>query len=273
MFTSIHSGTNSFVLLFAALCCSNIVPGILTNKQVNSMLRSAFSILVSLAALTQVNAQTMVLSTSSDDYEVTPVFSDVGFFTIDVEIATALAPGVYVDPPIINVTYQVTGDLVDGTPSGFPAFDLQRNITGAEFYAQGSSLSFEIAQFAVLSDGIQAAELAGSGVVLTFNAREVDNGRFHPALFELSANGTGRIQNSDNVHTLDPLLQINFGDEYITDLGFDPGNTTLIIDPSPTPPKKRGGGSSSLLSCAILVLLGIYARTRNRRLSPARLRS
>jgi hypothetical protein len=208
----------------------------------------------------------MMLSTSSDDYQLTTVFSDVRIFSINIEIDAALAPGVYVDPPIINVVYRVMGELVPGTPSGFPAFDLQRTITGADFYAQGSSLSFEIAPFAALSDGVQAAELVGNGVVLTFNGREVDNGRFHPALFELNMNGTGRIQNSDNIPTLNPLLQVNFGEEYITDLMFDPGNTTLITGHFVELPKIGGGGGAiSVLAAAALMLLGIGSVTMRRR--------
>ena len=235
------------------------------------MLRLSLAIIFALSAFSQASAQTMMLSTSSDDYQKTTVFSSVEFFTIDIEIDAELAPGVYIDPPIVNVTYQVRGDLVAGTPSGFPAFDLQRDISGAEFYAQGSSLSFEIAPFAVLEDGVQAVELVGGGVVLTLNAREVDNGRFHPALFELNMNGTGRIQNSDNIHTANPLLQVNFGDEYITDLMFDPGNTTLITGPVTATPKKGGGGSSSPLNIAALMLLGFCSLTmRRRRLNPNR---
>jgi len=232
------------------------------------MLRSTLMIITCLSVYTQAGAQTMTFSTSSDDYQLTTVFSDVGFFTISVEIDAALAAGVYVDPPISNVMYQVTGSLANGTPSGFPAFDLQRNITGAEFYAQGSSLSFEIAPFAVLDDGVQAAELVGNGVVLTFNAREVDNGRFHPALLKLNANGTGRIQNSDNIPSLSPLLEVDFGAEYITDLVYDPGNTTLIVGPIPDAPKKRGGGASSPVDIAILTLLGLGCRALRRRMMP-----
>ncbi len=231
------------------------------------MLRTSFAILITLLTIAEASAQTMILSTSNSDYQVTPVFSDVGAFSIDVEIDAPLAPGVYIDPPIIRVTYQVTGVLEAGTPSGFPAFDLQRNISGEEFYEQGSSLRFEIAQNAVLSDGVQAIELVGGGTVLTYNAREVDNGRFHPALLELNSNGTGRIQNSDNIPTLDPLLEVAFGAEYITDLAFDPGNTTLIIDPNPAPPRKSGGGSNSPLTLAVLALLGLLVRTFRHRAS------
>ena len=229
------------------------------------MFRTSLAVLIALLAVAEADAQTMILSTSSSDYQVTPAFSSVDTFSIHVEIDAAMAPGVYVDPPIINVTYQVTGTLVAGTPSGFPAFDLQRDITGAEFYAQGSSLQFEIAPNAVLSDGVQAAELAGGGTVLTYNAREVDNGRFHPALLELDMNGTGRIQNSDNVPALNPLLEVAFGAEYITDLVFDPGNMTLIVDPNAAPPQKSGGGSNSPWTITVLVLLSLLARTLRRR--------
>lgn len=232
------------------------------------MRQLTLTLLLSLTAFSQVGAQTMTFSTSSADYQVTPVFSNVDFFTISVEIDATLAAGVYVDPPISNVTYQVTGVLAPGTPSGFPAFDLQRTMTGTEFYAQGSSLSFEIANFAVLTDGVQAVELVGAGLVLTFNGREIDNGRFHPALFELDMNGTGRIQNSNNIPTLVPLLEVDFGAEYITDLVFDPGNTTLITGPVTVPPVVNGGGGGgamSVLALASLLLLGVFRLAIRRR--------
>lgn len=236
------------------------------------MIRS--TIMFALASLLsgQAFAQTMTLSTSSDDYQITNTFSDVDSFSIEIEIDAPLAVGSYTDPEIVNVTYRVTGSLVAGTPSGFPAFDLQRSISGAEYYAQGSSLSFEIAPFAVLDDGIQAAELVGSGIVLSFNAREIDNGRFHPALFELNADGTGRIQNSDNIHTLVPLLQVNFGDEYITDLIFDPGNTTLITGITDPNVRNLGGGGVSpfIVGGLIFGLVCQAARRTRKRIEPSR---
>jgi len=229
------------------------------------MLRFTPALVIGLAFVTLANGQTMVLSTSSSDYQVTNVFSDVDFFTINIEIDAPLAPGAYVNPDIISVNYQVTGDLEPGTPSGFEAFDLKRNITGADFYAQGGSLSFEIAQSAVLSDGIQAAELVGNTLVLTFNAREVDNGRFHPAVLELNANGTGRIQNSNNVPSQIPLVEVGFGEEYITDLVFDPGNATLITE-EPVPTVDGGGSAGSPAGIGALIFLGVYARIRRWRL-------
>lgn len=174
-------------------------------------------------------AQTITLATTNEDYQLRPSFSDVVNFNFEILIDEPLERRAYIDPDIIRVKYQVSGTLEPGTPSGFQSFDLQRDISGQEFYDQGSSLSFEISPTAVLSDGIQAAELVGNGVVLTINAREEDTGRYHPPLFELNANGSGRLLNSDNVPSLDPRVTVEFGAEYITELLFDPGNTTLII--------------------------------------------
>lgn len=212
------------------------------------------------------SAQTMTVSTSSGDYEITNIFSDVDFFTITVEIDAPLAAGVYNNPEIVSVDYQVTGDLEAGTPSEFPSFDLQRSMTGTEFYAQGSSLRFEIADTAVLSDGVQAAELVDRESILTFNAREVDNGRFHPALFTLNANGTGTIQNSNNVPTQDPLVEVDFGAEYITGLIFDAGNTTLITETITVTESKSGGGGGALspLGIGMLMAIAIYTSASRR---------
>ncbi len=228
-----------------------------------------FVLLVGINSLT--SAQTMTLSTSNTDYQITNVFSDVDIFNFNIEINVPLAPGNYINPDIVSVTYQVQGALAPGTPSNFPAFNLQRTITGADFYAQGSSLSFEIAQSAVLTDGVQIAELVGNGIVFTFNGREIDQSRYHPALFELNADGTGRIQNSNNIHTLDPLVEVAFGEEYINDLMFDPGNTTLITGVPVLPPivSNSGGGTTSLfeLSALLLLVLPVVRRRRTSRVT------
>lgn len=206
-------------------------------------------------------AQPMFLTTSNTDYQITNTFSSVSTFNIRIEINAPLAVGTYVNPDIVEVVYQVTGALEPGTPSGFAAFDLQRSITGTEFYAQGSSLSFEISPGAVLSDGVQVAELAGNDVVLTFNGREIDNGRFHPALLELRADGTGRIQNSNNIPSIALMNDVEFGEEYITDLMFDPGNTTVITGSVPS-----GGGAVGIPEAAtIFTLLLITVAIRRRR--------
>ena len=225
--------------------------------------------LLALAVLTSLSsgalAQHMFLRTDNGDFQVTNTFSNVDTFRVSVEITAPLAAGVYNNPDILTVVYQVTGDLAPGTPSGFPAFDLLRAINGAEFYAQGGSLNFEISDTAVLSDGVQVSELVGDGVVLTFNAREIDNGRFHPALFELNADGTGRLQNSNNIHTLDPLNEVDFGEEYITDLMFDPGNTTVITDVPLTDIDTRQNGSGSINALDLLAMLTLMLFYRAKR--------
>lgn len=214
------------------------------------MSRLIFCIFVAGFFAIAANAQTTTLSVSSSDFVTTTIFSDVDFFTIDIEIDRPLERGVYDNPDIVRVTYQVTGVLEPGTPSGFTAFDLQRSITGTEFYDQGSSLSFEIAESAVLNDGVQVAELTGEGVVFEFNGREIDNGRFHPALLQLSADGSGRIQNSNNTPDLDPLVAVDFGEEYITDLMFDPGNLTVLNSAPSDPQVSAGSGGGCFIATA-----------------------
>ncbi len=229
-------------------------------------------------AVLPLHAQTMQLMTSSDDYEVTNVFSDVDDFDFVIEIDAPLAAGIYDNPPIISVSYRVSGDLSVGTPSEFPRFSLERVITGEEFYAQGSSLQFQIDEAAVLDDGVQIAELSGADVVFRFDGKEIDNERFHPALFVLRNDGTGRIQNSNNIHTLSPLLQVEFGEEYINELVFDAGNTTVITavdvdvdvdaDVDAEMEVEGSSGGSGLVSyLEFLVLLGfagIFTFRKNR---------
>ena len=180
------------------------------------------------------------LQFGNDDTIQTPVVGDVQSFQFTVEIDAPLAAGVYENPPLIQIDYQVSGEPVVGSPSGFPAFALERSISGADFYQTGNLLVFEIADTAVLSDGVQAAELVGDTIILSFDAREVDTGRFHPARFELRADGTGQLQNSDNVPDISEPDGIPVGSEYITDIAFDPGNLTLFVaddtlQPDPEP--------------------------------------
>ncbi len=197
---------------------------------------------------------------SNSDFVVTPQFNNVPLFSFEVDIDLPLEAGVYDNPPLARVRYTVQGELVN-TPSGFPAFALERDITGAEFYDQGSSLRFEIGPNAVLDDGVQAAEFIGADVVFVFNGREIDTGRFHPALLELRADGTGRLQNSNNVVSSNPPLEVGFGQEYITDLRFDPGNLTLLTGDVPEPPGPPfgadGGGALSIELLALAVLVGM----------------
>ncbi len=106
----------------------------------------------------------------------------------------------------------------------------------------------------------------GNNAVLTYNVREIDNGRFHPALLELRVDGTGQIQNSDNVITENPLQQVNFGDKYINDLTFDPGNTTVITGVAS---QSSGSGSISILFLGLLIFFGL-AQSQVRKTSASR---
>jgi len=232
------------------------------------MFRYSLLVLIGMGSISAASAQTMTLALSSDDFQVTNVFSNVDEFSIIIEIDAPLEAGTFNNPDIVDVMYTVTGDLAAGTPSGFPSFALVRNISGTDFYAQGSSLSFEISANAVLDDGVQIAELVGNGLVFTFNGKEIGNGRFHPALLELNSDGTGRIQNSDNIVSEVPLQQVAFGQEYITDLTFDPGNTTLLaLSAGPGPIPGGGGGTLSPLEVVLSALLALFAVLRAGRTS------
>ena len=178
-------------------------------------------------------AQGDVISFQASDFGVTPTFSDVQTFDFAIDIGVLLTAGTtYVNPTLNGVVYNVSGALAMGTPSGFPAFALERTIGGAEFYSQGSSLSFTIDAAADLSDGLQVSDLSGTDPVFVFNGREVDTGRYHPALLELNADGTGSIRNSNNFGGTNPssglVVDVDFGEEYITNLTFDPANLTLV---------------------------------------------
>ncbi len=205
-------------------------------------------------------AQTTRIEFDNTDFVVTPAFNNVPLFSFEIEINRPLEPGVYDNPELVRVFYTVTGDL-NNTPSGFPAFELQREISGTEFYDQGSSLRFEVDANAVLTDGVQVAELSGTDIVFTFNGREIDNGRFHPALLELRADGTGLLQNSNNIISNSPLQQVDFGEEYITELRFDGGNLTLMtaVDPPQDDPPALVSGSGSLSPLSLLLILALGA--------------
>lgn len=111
-----------------------------------------------------------------------------------------------------------------------------------------------ILESADFSDGIQVSELAGSGseVVFRFNGREVDAGRYHPAFIELRADGTGIIQNANNVGGDNPQdgfvgdIDVDFGEEFITNLTFDPTTLTIVIPEPRTLFFLSGGGFAFL---------------------------
>jgi hypothetical protein len=201
-------------------------------------------------------AAAFTLAFSSDDFSVTPTFSNVRTFSFSIEIAEPLAPGSYVDPALDGVQYSVRGMLAEGTPSGFSAFALDRTITARDFYAQGSSLRFEISASADLADGLQVAELVGPDPVFVFDGREVGTGRYHPAIVRLNADGTGSIRNSNNMGGTNPatgmIVDVAQGEEYISDLSFDPNQLTLVV-PEP---------ATALL--VALGVIGLAVRQRSR---------
>ena len=192
---------------------------------------------MAMAAFASAAGATTITIAAADFIE-TPVKSNVRTYLFAIEVTGPLAPGgVYTNPALDGVDYFVRGGLVPGTPSEFSSFNLIRAIGGAEFYSQGSSLSFSILPTAKLHDGLQLNELAGSGVVFELNAREVNTGRYHPPILQLRAGGTGLLQNSNNFGGTNPatgsVVNVNAGDEYITNLTFIPAEVTIA------PPVRR----------------------------------
>ena len=199
-----------------------------------------------------------VLSFQSGDFVTDPTFSNVRTFDFEAQIEEPFSPGSFEDPQLVAIGYNVSGSL-DMTPSGFPAFSFQLShliapppagpslIPGSLFYslnsdaAVGDRISFSILPGVDLSDGLQVSELAGTGddVVFRFNGREVDTGRYHPAFIELRADGTGLIQNANNTGGDNPQdgfvgdIDVDFGEEYMTNLTFDPSSLTIAV-PEPS---------------------------------------
>jgi len=209
-------------------------------------------------------AHAAVITFEAADFVVTPQFSNVSTFNFTIDLAGPLSTGMsYSNPTLNSVVYGVSGSL-SSTPSGFPAFNLQRTISNADFYGQGSSLEFAISSSADLSDGLQVSDLEANGAdpVFVFNGREVDTGRYHPALVEFYADGTGRIQNSNNTGGINPgsklEVDVNFGEEYITNLSFDPDTLTLVeVSEIPVP-------AAAWLFGSALLGLGIFRRRMHR---------
>lgn len=179
------------------------------------------------------------LEFGSGDFTNTPQFNDLTTYSFSIGIDEPLvAGGVYSNPALTVIDYDVVGVLNQPTPSGFPAFNLERTIVGDEFYMQGSSMSFRVSAFADLSDGLQVSELAAdaNGRIFQFNGREVGTGRYHPAFLELLSDNTGVLQNSNNMGGVNPgnnmVVDVDFGEEYIIDLAVAPA---LTLAPAPAP--------------------------------------
>ena len=82
---------------------------------------------------------------------------------------------------------------------------------------------FAVLASADLTDGFQADELDGSGPVFVFDGREVEHrDAITRRSCELNADGSGLIQNSNNLGGVNPIsmevVDVDFGEEYITTL-------------------------------------------------------
>jgi hypothetical protein len=149
---------------------------------------------------------------SNADFATAPEFGVVENFSFEIDLAGPLVAGAsYDNDSIVLVQYLVRGRLSTNppTPSGFSGFRLDRfpsgegPISAADWIGQGSSIAFEVAASANLSDGLQLSELVpgAGGLLFELDAREferLDRARYHPPLLQLFENGTGVLQNSNN---------------------------------------------------------------------------
>lgn len=189
------------------------------------------------------------LSFDHSDFGITSTFNNVRQFSFEIVIDDDLVAGMaYSNPSLVSVDYRIVGVLTSPTPSMFPGFNLMRTVIGADFYnlSPDAELSFAIDLSADLTDGLQFSELSGSGTVFSFNAREFNQnpGRYHPPIFSLNSDGTGRLVNANNQSTFNnpppPLgsglpVDVLVAEEYDVSLSF---NTSLLIavpEPSPWP--------------------------------------
>ncbi len=189
-----------------------------------------------------------VITLSSTDIGITSVYNTINSFQIEITVADPLVAGaLYNNPTLDGVDYQVFGSLPDPTPSGFPAFALSRTLPGNSFYSMSpdATVNFSISPTADLSDGLQVSDLAGTGTVFTFNARELNQapGRYHPPILTLNDDGTGSLANSNNMSTIPnpappigsgALVDVTVGEEYDTTLDFLPSLTLSTSVPEPS---------------------------------------
>ncbi|MGJ8642395.1 MAG: PEP-CTERM sorting domain-containing protein [Luteolibacter sp.] len=201
-----------------------------------------------------------IIQFSENDFSVSNTYNNLQTFNVEIRIAGDLTTGIFNNPALVGVDYTVSGILPNATPSGFPGFVLNRpegvgSFLGNEFYNQGSSLNFEIASNANLSDGLQFSELVGGANAFVFYGREVGTGRYHPPIIELNGDGSGLIENSNNFGGINPAtnqeVDVARGEEYSSTLAFDPMTFTIGSVPEPS--------SLTFLS------LGVWALFRRRR--------
>jgi len=234
-------------------------------------------------AITFSHASSLSVNFSQSDFtSVTPSFSGVTTFDMSMLISGATSPGQsFSDPALLDIHYSVSGILDPTTPSGFPGFIFRLDhiypsappISGSQFYAlnntlaMGDTIRFDISSTADLSDGLQLSELNtlpasyGTNVIFHFNGQENglngNPGRYHPYHLQLFSDGTGLLQNSNNSGGVNPstneVVDVNFGEEYVTNLVFDPNTFPLGTIPEPT--------SGSLLLFSFLGLV-MYRKRR-----------
>lgn len=215
----------------------------------HSFVRSLPSCVVALAAASAAQAE-FTLSFSDADFGVTSIFNEVASFEFEIVMSGSLSPGqTFSADDVVSVDYSVVGILPESTPSGFSGFALGRSMDGDEFRSQGSSIFFEVSAGADLSDGLQLDELTGKdpmfGGAFLLNAREVGTGRYHPPIMKLEQSGAGLLQNSNNFGGINPAtgmkVDVNFGEEYIAGLTFDPSGLTLAVAVMPVCPADVDG--------------------------------
>lgn len=216
-----------------------------------------------------------MLSFDHTDFVINPVYNDVLEFNFDIDIDAPLVAGMsYIDPNLNGVDYRILGDVsISPTPSGFNSnFQLLRSLPGNALYAQSddATLQFSVDAGADLSDGLQISELGASGLVFLLNAREVNQnpGRYHPPIFTLEADGTGRLVNAANVSTFpnpDPpqgsglIVNVEIAEEYDVNLAFDPN---LTIAP-PVVPEPASAVMLGLLGAAMMARKPRRSHTRH----------
>lgn len=168
-------------------------------------------------------------------------------FAFRIDLDGNLVPGQTVtNADIVEVEYFVEGTLAVGTPSGFPGFALRRpqnpgteTLAGAEWIAQGSTLSFEIDGGADLNDGLQIDELVSNGGVrFLLSALEVGTGRYHPPVFRIFDDGTATFTNAANNGGVNPVtnmvVNVNEGDEYFANLLVSDSFSLVSVPLPPT---------------------------------------